>query len=74
MMKIPFVKMSGAGNDMVLIDHREGFLRGQEEEFVRAVCHRRYGVGADGLILLEKDPEHDFFVRFFFCHYFVSFI
>jgi diaminopimelate epimerase len=65
MMKVPFAKMSGAGNDMVLIDHRARFLRGSEVEFVRAVCHRRYGVGADGLILLERDREHDFFVRFF---------
>jgi len=60
-----FVKMSGAGNDFVLLDHREGFLRGREEAFARAACERRRGIGADGLILVEGDPQLDFAVRFF---------
>lgn len=64
-MRIPFVKMCGAGNDMILVDHRARFLGERLEAFVRAACHRRYGVGADGLILIEEDPELDFRVRFF---------
>jgi diaminopimelate epimerase len=60
-----FVKMSGAGNDLVVVDHRAGFLRGREEAFARAACDRRRGVGADGVILLEPDDELDFAVRFF---------
>jgi diaminopimelate epimerase len=63
--KIPFVKMSGAGNDMILVDHRDGKVAGREEELARAVCDRRFGVGADGLILLESDAGADFRVRFF---------
>jgi diaminopimelate epimerase len=62
---VPFVKMSGAGNDMVLIDHRARFLEAREARFARAVCERRWGVGADGVILLEEDSETDFYVRFF---------
>jgi diaminopimelate epimerase len=62
---IAFLKMCGAGNDMILIDHRPGFLRGREEAFARAVCERRYGIGADVLVLLEEDEETQFLVRFF---------
>lgn len=64
-MIVSFVKMSGAGNDMILIDHRDGGLRGREEQLARAACDRREGIGADGLILVESDAELDFAVRFF---------
>ena len=52
-MKIPFYKFDGAGNDFVVIDNREGQYRLPEEE-IRLICHRRFGVGADGLMTLEK--------------------
>lgn len=64
-MTVRFVKMSGAGNDLVLVDHRAGFLRGREERFARAACDRRRGIGGDGLILVEDDEDLDFSVRFF---------
>ncbi|NNE43648.1 MAG: hypothetical protein HKN12_05530, partial [Gemmatimonadetes bacterium] len=60
---VAFVKMAGAGNDMILVDHRPGFLRGRESDFARAACHRKFGIGADGVILLEDDPGLDFSVR-----------
>jgi diaminopimelate epimerase len=63
--KIPFVKMSGAGNDMILIDHRARFLAGREIEFVRAACERRSGIGADAVLLVEPEDGFDFRVRFF---------
>ena len=65
-MKIPFMKMSGSGNDFILIDHRIPFL-GQAEmkEFARKVCQRRVSVGADGLILIERSEKADFKWRFF---------
>jgi diaminopimelate epimerase len=62
---VSFVKMSGAGNDMILVDHRDRALAGREEEFSRHACHRRQGAGADGVILLEEDDSSDFRVRFF---------
>jgi diaminopimelate epimerase len=65
-MKIPFMKMSGSGNDFILIDHREPIL-GEEEmkAFARKVCQRRVSVGADGLILIERSEKADFKWRFF---------
>jgi diaminopimelate epimerase len=64
--RIPFYKMHGGGNDFVLIDHREGFLPEAEQPgFVRRVCHRRLGAGADGLILIEASPTANFRWRFY---------
>ena len=49
---VPFVKMSGAGNDMILVDHRTRMLAGRENDFARQACDRRFGIGADGVILI----------------------
>ena len=52
--RLRFVKMSGAGNDFVLVDNREAVVREAEKAgLARRVCRRRVGVGADGLILIE---------------------
>jgi diaminopimelate epimerase len=65
-MKIPFMKMSGSGNDFILIDHRESFLKEDRlKEFIRKVCRRRISVGADGLILIEQSKKADFKWRFY---------
>ncbi len=65
-MKIPFMKMSGSGNDFILIDHRRAVLRMDEmKDFVRKVCRRRTSVGADGLILIEPSEKADFKWQFF---------
>ncbi len=58
---IEFTKMSGTGNDFILIDHRTPFLSREEMPgFARAVCERRVSVGADGLILIENSESADF--------------
>ena len=58
---IDFTKMSGTGNDFILIDHRTPFLSREEmPAFAKAVCERRVSVGADGLILLENSESADF--------------
>jgi len=65
-MKIPFMKMSGSGNDFILIDHRDPFLEENRlKDFIRRVCQRRISVGADGLILIERSEKADFKWRFF---------
>jgi diaminopimelate epimerase len=65
-MKIPFMKMSGSGNDFILIDHRSPILdEDRMKKFARKVCQRRVSVGADGLILIEKSERADFKWRFF---------
>jgi len=61
---IPFVKMHGAGNDFVVVDHREPFLPEPAGTLLRRLCDRRRGVGADGVLLLERDPELDFAMRY----------
>src|SRR5438309_10166059 len=48
-----FTKMNGAGNDFVMIDNRAGNVRLEPEQIVR-ICDRHRGVGADGILLLEK--------------------
>ena len=55
-MRIAFTKMHGAGNDFVMIDNRSGSLRLTTEQIAR-LCHRRFGIGADGLLLLEKPAD-----------------
>lgn len=53
-MEIPFTKMHGIGNDFVFVDRFRVVLADEDlAEFARATCDRRYGIGADGLILVE---------------------
>ncbi|HTR97900.1 MAG TPA: diaminopimelate epimerase [Candidatus Acidoferrales bacterium] len=59
-MIVPFTKMHGAGNDFVVIDHREPFLPLAREALFARWCDRRRGVGADGVLLLERAREADF--------------
>ena len=63
---IPFTKMSGTGNDFIIIDHRDPFV-GEKDmpDFVRAVCRRKFSVGADGLIFIEHSDKADFAWKFF---------
>jgi len=66
MQRIHFFKMTGAGNDFVLIDNRKRVIDPDNcLDFVRDVCRPRVSVGADGVILIESDPEVDFRWRFF---------
>ena len=63
---IPFWKMSGAGNDFVIIDHRRPLIAAEQmAEFARLVCRRKFGVGADGLFFIEHSDQADFKWRFF---------
>lgn len=63
-MNIPFSKYHGAGNDFVLIDNRNNVFTPSEER-VKQLCHRQFGIGADGLMLLESDASTDFRMRYF---------
>jgi diaminopimelate epimerase len=57
-MTIKFTKMHGAGNDFVVIDNLDGRLDLTTEQ-IAFLCDRRFGVGADGLLLLEKGPTEE---------------
>jgi diaminopimelate epimerase len=64
-MIIPFHKYQGAGNDFVLIDNRSNRYELNSQD-IAALCHRKFGVGADGLILLKHgDQEVDFSIHYF---------
>ena len=58
---IEFYKMSGSGNDLILIDNRNGQMESNDcFEFAKMVCRRRMSVGADGLIIIEDSDTADF--------------
>lgn len=58
-MKIHFFKYQATGNDFVVIDNRTAGYSFSKEQ-IEKICHRKYGVGADGLMLIENDPKLDF--------------
>lgn len=59
-----FSKYHGAGNDFVMIDGRTEPFDATPER-VAALCRRRTGIGADGLMILESDPAEEFRMRYF---------
>lgn len=63
-LEIKFYKYQGTGNDFILIDDRRLEFK-PSVEFISRLCHRQYGIGGDGLILLQEDPEFDFFMKYF---------
>ncbi len=72
MRELSFTKMSGAGNDFVVADARDGLgaalLHGDVHAFVREVCHRQFGIGADGVLLVQSPDAgsgDDFRMRYF---------
>lgn len=58
--EIQFFKYQGAGNDFVLIDDRKGLFDQQNEKLVQKLCDRRFGIGGDGLMLLQDINNYDF--------------
>ena len=57
--------MSGAGNDFVVIDKKQNHNLVLDEKFVRLICDRRNGIGADGLITIEDSPEFNFIMTYY---------
>jgi diaminopimelate epimerase len=60
MTNIPFYKYQGAGNDFILIDNRNGIYNSPSVEAVNRLCDRRFGIGGDGLMLLQNHAGYDF--------------
>lgn len=61
---VKFWKFESAGNDFIMIDNRSGFFRLTQKE-IEQMCCRRFGIGADGMILLERHDTLDFLMRYF---------
>jgi diaminopimelate epimerase len=60
-----FYKYQGAGNDFVLIDNRDQHFQYKDNQIVLHLCDRRFGVGGDGLMLLQNHPDYDFEMLYF---------
>ncbi|MEM1327944.1 MAG: diaminopimelate epimerase [Bacteroidota bacterium] len=65
-MHILFHKYHGTGNDFILIDQRKKkYLAVDDQQQIERLCHRHFGIGADGLILLQNHAELDFEMVYF---------
>lgn len=64
-MLFPFVKYQGTGNDFVVIDNRNNQFPIANHDVIARICHRNFGVGADGFICIESDDSANFYMRYF---------
>jgi diaminopimelate epimerase len=61
-----FYKYQGAGNDFVLLDQRENtYIKRGDVSLIKTICDRRFGIGADGLMLLQLKEGYDFEMIYF---------
>ncbi|HID95448.1 MAG TPA: diaminopimelate epimerase [Candidatus Latescibacteria bacterium] len=65
MARLKFTKMTGAGNDFIVFDSRDGKIPEDRSEFVRRICQRRLSIGADGVLIVEASDKADFKMRYY---------
>ncbi len=65
MTEIHFQKWQATGNDFVIVDNRNHQLNNYSSDIIRRLCDRKFGVGADGFMLLENCDEYDFEMKYF---------
>ena len=63
-MEIHFYKYQGTGNDFIILDNRDGKYNSLTDSAIETMCHRKFGIGADGLMLLENEDGFDFKMRY----------
>ena len=59
-MNIRFFKYQGAGNDFILYDNRDHSINHRQPALIQQLCHRRFGIGADGVMFLQEKEGYDF--------------
>jgi diaminopimelate epimerase len=65
MNKLHFFKYQGTGNDMIILDNRNWSYTSLTQERIRLLCDRRFGIGADGLMLLNPHTGYDFEMKYY---------
>jgi diaminopimelate epimerase len=65
LMTIVFNKYHGAGNDFIIIDNRQGIFNPDNHVLIKKLCDRRFGIGADGLILISAIDGYDYEMKYF---------
>ncbi|MBN1597625.1 MAG: diaminopimelate epimerase [Bacteroidales bacterium] len=64
-MNFQFYKYHGAGNDFIVIDNREDRFPQSDNKFIAGLCQRRFGIGANGLMLLHNHSKYDFEMKYY---------
>jgi diaminopimelate epimerase len=64
-MKMHFYKYQGTGNDFIILDNRNWTYKALSTERINQLCDRRFGIGADGLMLLNSKAGYDFEMKYF---------
>jgi diaminopimelate epimerase len=64
-MKLTFYKYQGTGNDFVILDNRNNEYASLTKKQINFLCDRRFGIGADGLMLLNTHPSYDFEMKYY---------
>lgn len=64
-MTIQFNKYQGAGNDFIIIDNRKNIISPDDSNLINKLCNRRFGIGADGLIIISDNFQYDFEMQYF---------
>ncbi len=64
-MNLHFYKYQGTGNDFIIVDNRQAAGNLLSNETIHQLCHRRFGIGADGLMLINNKAGYDFEMQYF---------
>ena len=64
-MNLTFYKYQGTGNDFIIVDNCNEKYSGLTDKQIELLCDRRFGIGADGFIAIERSEEYDFRMRYY---------